>query len=231
MELHYWDTTRVGCDSLAVHVIYVHPTYLYHTPDTATCRYVPFRWENHENRLLYLVETGEWTDSIAVSRIGTFHYVDSLKTQTCSLCHDGGGCDSVWTLTLTVHPVGRFDSAYVVCSNDLITWQRRLYVGVDYDTLRWGAIAPATARYDSVIYLPDTIAYADTARYQNEFGCDVIYYLQLRKGHSPLTGFLTRHGLSVMTVGIIHRRSITPPTIRIIELTGRSSCLTRSTRR
>ena len=180
IELHYWDTTRVGCDSLAVHVIYVHPTYLYHTPDTATCRYVPFRWENHENRLLYLVETGEWTDSIAVSRIGTFHYVDSLKTQTCSLCHDGGGCDSVWTLTLTVHPVGRFDSAYVVCSNDLITWQRRLYVGVDYDTLRWGSVAPATARYDSVIYLPDTIAYADTARYQNEFGCDVIYYLQLR---------------------------------------------------
>lgn len=179
-ELSYWDTTALGCDSLAVHVIYVHPTYLFHTPDTATCRYVPFTWEGHENRMLYLVETGRWTDSIAVATIGTFHYIDSLRTQTCSLCHQGDGCDSVWTLTLTVHPVGRFDSSYVVCSNDLITWQRRLYVGHDYDTLRWGPVAPSAAAYDSVIWLPDTVAYADTARYLNEFGCDVIYYLQLR---------------------------------------------------
>lgn len=179
-ELSYWDTTAAGCDSLAVHVVYVHPTYLYHTPDTATCRFVPFTWEGHENRLLYLVETGRWTDSIAVSTMGTFHYVDSLKTQTCPLCHEGEGCDSVWTLTLTVHPVGRFDSSYVVCSNDLITWQRRLFVGHDYDTLRWGPVAPTAAAYDSVVWLPDTLEYADTAKYQNEFGCDVIYYLQLR---------------------------------------------------
>ncbi len=180
VELSYMDTTIRGCDSLAVHVVYVHPTYLYHTPDTATCRYVPFVWEGHENRNLFLVETGQWTDSIAVSQTGTFHYIDSLKTLTCPLCHEGGGCDSVWTLTLTVHPVGRSDSSYVVCSNDVITWQRRLFVGHDYDTVRWGVPAPQTAAYDSVIYLPDTLHYADTARYLNEFGCDVIFYLELR---------------------------------------------------
>lgn len=180
VELSYMDTTREGCDSLAVHVVYVHPTYLYHTPDTATCRFVPFVWEGHENRRLYQVESGEWTDSIAVGQTGTYHYIDSLKTQTCALCHEGEGCDSVWTLTLTVHPVGRSDSSYVVCSNDVITWQRRLFVGHDYDAVRWGVPAATTAAYDSIIWLPDTLHYADTARYLNEFGCDVIFYLELR---------------------------------------------------
>ena len=102
--------TAFGCDSSFNFTLVVNPTYS--TSETATiCQSeAPYSWRGRE---------------LSVSGI----YSDSLQTVN--------GCDSVFSLTLTVNPEYTFSSTQVICDNESFIWRGRTLnqTGVYYDSL------------------------------------------------------------------------------------------------
>ena len=87
---------------------------------------------------------------------------DTLYTETCSDCHDGlRGCDSIFNLKAHILPSFRSIEHETICSNETYTWHRR------------------EGRPDSTIVkpAPGTLFLRDS--FQTDFGCDIIYELQL----------------------------------------------------
>ncbi|MCR4966011.1 MAG: T9SS type A sorting domain-containing protein [Bacteroidales bacterium] len=117
--------TANGCDSIREYTLIVNPTYNYTETQSVCANDVPYTWHG-----MNLTTTGI--------------YYDSLQT--------AAGCDSVYTLTLTVNPVShQFDTA-AVCSGEL----------------------PYIWRGQSLIA---TGHYTDTV--PNTYGCSDIFELQL----------------------------------------------------
>ena len=156
-----WDTTRLGCDSAVAHVVYVHPTYQYYQ-DTIVC-------QNTINT------AWEWTDEfgnlhavpISLYSAGDFTYVDTLKTETCTDCRNGIGCDSIFYINIHIPPIYRFDSTYAICENEHLTWQGRSYAGDSAQAVSGDKILTVGLHYDTV-------------QYTTREGCDSIYYMQVR---------------------------------------------------
>ena len=102
--------TAFGCDSSYHFTLVVNPSYS--TSETATiCQSeAPYSWRGRE---------------LSVSGI----YHDSLQTVN--------GCDSVFTLALTVNPEYTFSSTHAICDNESFTWRGRTLnqTGVYYDSL------------------------------------------------------------------------------------------------
>ena len=120
-ELYFFPdslSTIYGCDSVYHKYVYVRPTYAQESTDSI-CQYSfenSYRWEGHENHSTVFNENGERITNIATDHVGIFRYIDSLKTKV-------GEDDSIWILTLTIHPtyayVGEKDTTYVdICDND-----------------------------------------------------------------------------------------------------------------
>ena len=127
------------CDSAVAMVVYVHPTYLEHSPDTNICRTTPLLWPDHpragetHRRLWLTMQDGTVTqvssDAIPTDSVGTFTLTDSLLTRTCPDCRDGIGCDSVWTLTYTVRPIYDTHHDHTISDEEWYMWEDTMFVG------------------------------------------------------------------------------------------------------
>ena len=125
--------TSKGCDSIREYTLLVNPTYNYEETQTLCSDDVPYIWHGQS-----LTETGV--------------YYDSLQT--------AAGCDSVYTLTLTVNPTNHQYDTAAVCSSELpYLWR--------------GQQLNATGHYT------DTIP--------NSYGCSDIFELQLTVNQTQLT--------------------------------------------
>ena len=87
---------------------------------------------------------------------------DSLKTNTLPQC------DSVYQLTVTVHPVYTILDTIHLCDNDSVIWQGRLYLGNK-------AIAAGKPPYREV----GVGEFDDVCSLQTIYGCDSICHLHL----------------------------------------------------
>lgn len=156
------DTTIHGCDSVVAHVVYVHPAYEY-WQDTTVCQ------DTVNTAWIWTDEFGNsHADRVPISlyHAGDFVYSDTLKRSTCTDCGNPNGCDSVFTIQIHILPAYRFDSTYIICQTEHITWQGRRYAGDSAD-IEVGEKMLAVG------------VYYDTAYYTTLEGCDSIYYLQL----------------------------------------------------
>ena len=125
--------TSNGCDSIREYTLLVNPTYNYEETQTLCSDDMPYIWHGQS-----LTETGV--------------YYDSLQT--------AAGCDSVYTLTLTVNPTNHQYDTAAVCSSELpYLWR--------------GQQLNATGHYT------DTIP--------NSYGCSDIFELQLTVNQTQLT--------------------------------------------
>ena len=107
----YIDTlqTLKGCDSICTLILTVNPTYAF--ADEATiCEGEAYSWHDMTYR-----EAGIYTDSLQ-----TIH-----------------GCDSIWTLTLTVNPTFNVTDEATICQGETYTWHDAVYTeaGRYIDTL------------------------------------------------------------------------------------------------
>ena len=92
-----------------------------------------YPWEGHTEALpgeihyVWDVRRGKRVpaNNIPTDKAGTFEFVDSLKTKTCTACENGVGCDSIWRLTLIVGPEFHDSITYVLCRNkvDSFEWK------------------------------------------------------------------------------------------------------------
>ena len=166
--------TTNGCDSVYWIDLTVHPTYFFHEHDTIGDNQV-LTWH------------GQTLDSV-----GT--YYDSLLSSH--------GCDSVYWITLTVHPTFFFQEYDTICDNDTLTWhgQQLTTAGTYHDSLL------TINNCDSVYWLTltvhktyffqeyDTICDNDTLMWHGQqltiagtyhdsllssHGCDSIYWIDL----------------------------------------------------
>ena len=128
--LTFMDTTVLGCDSLAAMVVYVHPTWSFTANDTTTCQNSQFTWPDHEQHTLWCPEKHTYLTTIPTDVAETFTLVDSLKTISCPDCKDGVGCDSVWTLRLTVTPTHNYSHTARISDESVYFWEHKLYIGV-----------------------------------------------------------------------------------------------------
>ena len=102
--------TAFGCDSSYHFTLVVNPSYSSSETATICQSEAPYSWRGRE-----------------LSASGV--YSDSLQTVN--------GCDSVFSLTLTVNPEYTFSSTQVICDNESFTWHGRTLnqTGVYYDSL------------------------------------------------------------------------------------------------
>ena len=107
--------TSNGCDSIREYTLIVNPTYNYNETVTLCADAVPYNWHG-----LSLTTTGV--------------YYDSLQTVA--------GCDSVYTLNLTVNPVYSFTETMTICASSApYSWHGKSLTatGVYYDSLQTAA--------------------------------------------------------------------------------------------
>ena len=161
-ERHY--PTKHDCDSAFYLHLLVKPSYHFAVEDSAVCQNEPFVWTQHTQI------------TIPTDVAGEFYYYDSCLTTTCPLC-EGGGCDSIYTLRLTVHPVYDIYEEHTICSSDSLHWQGMLFTGDEF--ANYGGTYDATAFRRVTTNLPAG-EHNDTAWYHTTgYGCDSIYHLTL----------------------------------------------------
>ena len=156
--------TTNGCDSIREYTLLVNPTYSYTETMTLCADETPYSWHGQS-----LTTSGVYTDSLLTVAGCDSIYTLTLTvnptysyTETMTLCADEtpyswhgqslsasgvytdslqtlSGCDSVYTLTLTVNPTYSFSETANVCSYDLpYTWhgQSLTTTGTYYDSLQ-----------------------------------------------------------------------------------------------
>ncbi len=136
------DQGEVGCQYMETLRLYIHNTYANTanfsnelTKKDTTCiakdpQVDHYEWEEHTG------EPGEihyvWdvtrrqrvpANFIPTTEAGTFEFVDSLKTKTCTNCKNQVGCDSIWRLTLIVGPEIHDTIPYVLCRNSMVEYK------------------------------------------------------------------------------------------------------------
>ncbi len=178
----YYDSlkTELGYDSIYVLYLTAYPSYEY-TDNGEICQGETFDWIGHY--------------SIPTTSHGTMTLVDSIKTDTIYTNPKTGEvkrmrCDSVWILTLTVHPTynDRYEELtdrHPMASNDTISHfvhPHILFVGYDFDSVAAGVThADLEQRYDSVVYLSreEGNFHRDSVRGISKFGCDSVHYVNI----------------------------------------------------
>ena len=97
-----------------------------------------YEWENHitspipgEIRQVWDVTRRKRVpaNNIPTDVAGTFEFVDSLKTVTCTDCKNSVGCDSIWRLTLIVGPEKHETMPMELCRNEVDTF---VWEGTEY---------------------------------------------------------------------------------------------------
>ena len=165
--------TTLGLDSIYCLNLTVSPAY--EDIDTMTtrfntCQYSNYKWIRNGyacSDKLFCINTNQWVsimDTIPTKEIGTFVYVDSLKTQS--------GCDSVWTLQLTVESLYRDTLSMSICENDYVIWENTIYKGMHCTDILPNDTMPV------VTLLPQLNYFVDTT-YVTSDGCDSTKCLNL----------------------------------------------------
>lgn len=127
--------TFAGCDSVFTLTYTVNPVYFFE--ETAeTCDNEPYAWAGHENVTIPTIA-------------GTYQIFDSLQT--------ANGCDSVWKLSLIVHPTYFMADEAETCDNVPYVWE-------GHNTVTIPTIAGS-------YILTDTL--------QSVYGCDSVCQLNL----------------------------------------------------
>ena len=135
-----------------------------------TCQYSHYKWTRNGDACsdrLFCTNTNQWVsivDTIPTNEVGTFIYVDSLKTQD--------GCDSVWILQLTVESLFRDTISVNMCENDYFVWEYTVYKGAKCTDL------PLNDTLPIVTLLPQLNYFVDTT-YVTSDGCDSTKCLNL----------------------------------------------------
>ncbi|MCQ2346486.1 MAG: IgGFc-binding protein [Paludibacteraceae bacterium] len=75
-------------------------------------------------------------DKLPINKVGTFTYIDSLKTKQINDCD----CDSVEIMTLVVVPSytdkinkKQYNTNLTICDNDSVSWRGKLFVGNKFE--------------------------------------------------------------------------------------------------
>lgn len=162
-----------GCDSIVTLTLRVDSVYDYR-------QHYIFCQDTVNTEREWIDEEGHpHTFKMDVSRAGDFDFTEQHTT-----IH---GCDSVYGVTWHVNPIYRFDSTYVICQNERISWQGKWYAGDEYG---WGYERLQGDRYDThrdSVYHHyvegDSIltvgTYYDTVHFVTTTGCDSTFYLRL----------------------------------------------------
>ena len=165
--------TSLGFDSIFYLDLNVLPAYEgleSMTSHVTTCQYSEYKWIRDSvlcSKNLFCTTTNRWVtiaDTIPTNEVGIFTYVDSLKTKA--------GCDSVWTLHLTIDPIYLDTISLDMCENEYIIWEHSIYKGTKYmdilpnDTMPISTLSPQLNYYDDTTYISTT-------------GCDSMVCLQL----------------------------------------------------
>ncbi len=111
-------TNEYGCTNFSRLELIVNPTYHFEETETVCFNELPYDWRGQQL-------------NIAAATQGTFTFHDSLETVN--------GCDSVYTLTLTVLPSYSFSEQVTVCANALpYEWRGQSLStnGTYYDSLK-----------------------------------------------------------------------------------------------
>ena len=97
-------TETFGCDSVHTLILTVTPTYHFETETATVCDNEEYIWDGHN------VQIGQ-------RAAGTYTIYDNLATETY-------GCDSIYTLILTVTPSYHFEAeTATVCDNEEYVWE------------------------------------------------------------------------------------------------------------
>ena len=133
----YYDslTTLTSCDSVYELTLTVNPTYAF--ADEATiCEGEAYSWHGYDYR-----QAGIYTDSLQ-----TIH-----------------GCDSIWTLTLTVNPTFNVTDEATICQGETYTWHNAAYTeaGQYIDTLQ--TLKGCDSICTLILTVNPTYAFADEA--------------------------------------------------------------------
>ena len=196
-EYHYTHTFKTtdcsecadkGCDSIINLTLFVHKTYSYVQNDTVCkddANY--YSWQiidplNGNTTILSGMIRDEKNQAdisasnIPTNELGTFTYTYKTLTETCEDCPTSG-CDSIWTLQLTVIDGYAIHREIHMCDNDTAVWNNQLYVGQQftgtYDPTQYKIvkqISSAISSYD----------YYDTIPGTSKYGCDSTHFLKLR---------------------------------------------------
>lgn len=192
-EYHYTHTFKTtdcsecadkGCDSIINLTLFVHKTYSYVQNDTVCkddANY--YSWQiidplNGNTTILSGMIRDEKNladisaSNIPTNELGTFTYTYKTLTETCEDCPNSG-CDSIWTLQLTVIDGYAIHREIHMCDNDTAVWNNQLYVGQQftgiYDPTQY-KIVKQISSYD----------YYDTIPGTSKYGCDSTHFLKLR---------------------------------------------------
>lgn len=208
--------TTLGFDSTYVLILEGFPAKTDYTDYAAICQGGTYDWAGHpgqpaHHNKLYLVNPNGTTTEIENNNYpfltdGVYTIVDSMLTDTTFFdqgCNETRRvqCDSIWTLTLTVHPTYnyRFHKSEVtedggLCSNETLLWEGRLFVGYDYDETA-NPLEPASSStpYDSIVRIPSSagaLFYDSVERVEKtQFGCDSFRYINIhisKQAHTKL---------------------------------------------
>ncbi|MBO7625189.1 MAG: hypothetical protein J6S82_07810, partial [Bacteroidales bacterium] len=144
-----WDSlkSRYGCDSVYKLNLRVYPNY-YTEQQVSICDNEWYVWPGH-------------AVGIGKKPAGSYQYWDSLKTKN--------GCDSVFKLTLTVHPTYNFSEQAEICDHQTYLWKgHAVSIGnrpagsyVIWDSLKTKAGCDSV--YRLLLTVHPNYAFADTA--------------------------------------------------------------------
>ena len=164
--LYFYDDqathTAYGCDSVIRLDLKVAQTYLIaETREICNGDSILWRGKKIVSESFDYTKAGFTPDMIVPIESPSIIY-DSLKTNTLPQC------DSVYQLTVTVHPVYTILDTIHLCDNDFVIWQGRLYLGNK-------AIAAGKPPYREV----GVGEFDDACSLQTIYGCDSICHLHL----------------------------------------------------
>jgi len=205
----YYDSTKTVLHFDSIHVIELtgFPTKYNHMVDEV-CQGEEYIWAGHPGQRTSLykitgdkateITTEDFTKQIT-QEYGTYLIRDSVVTDTLfynkkTKKTEPVHCDSIWELTLTVHPTYSWKYNTItqdrsLCSNETVLWEHRLFVGYDYDQ-EAHPIAPAsgTTAYDSIVYITRAMTtdnyrlFHDSIRPTADgtmFGCDSTMFVNI----------------------------------------------------
>ena len=181
---------------LFVHPAYVkdgsHDTEIKETKTTCIAKTPSdhFEWDNHFNHQVWSVTERKRVNAsnISTQTAGTFIYIDSLKTLTCTECgkDSKSACDSICRLTLIVSPEKHFKDSFDLCRNKMLEykWEGTSYYfyGEEYKGDKRGV--PNSMELKNSDYLNDdckgTKCYEQVFKGLTKYGCDSTRTLKIR---------------------------------------------------
>ena len=164
-------TSVHDCDSMVHLSLTICPTYQYEEVDTI-CQQIGgiYQWEGHENTIYSDTQKKQVT-YIPLDNAGTFTYIDSLKTDTCTECGDVQ-CDSIHYLYLTILPTYRIvDTIVKMSEEEIYYWAEN---GKTYGGKK------TTMDHDSTLYNDTTVIEHRLDTYPvGTYICDSIRVLEI----------------------------------------------------